>query len=775
MSLPGKLCIGILEEDNPLKSYFRFKPLLVEAEGRYVPFEEDCYPEEGCIRIVPDKNESYHFKARMRRMGLFCVVDLRAHPEENDKIRPNKNFQSDGAEINSCIIYSDVVREPAREMIFQLLPESARDEALARTHTPAVLLRGATVLPQRMVWQAEAEDSEKGRLTAEGAELPVDELQTFDLPGFRGETVSFAIVPAGKLAQVIDEAPVSEAKPRNTEKAQPKAEPAPEPAAAQTPAPQAPAEQEAPTKPWLHRDDSMLPPPVDPRLSPTQRILAAQSGLNPRRGRSLQELIDEKWQHSRMNQLGQPVGPITTGAPVASPVDCAVKAVRDVWDQPQLRTQLLQALSGIEEFGASLEECREAVRQRDIETHLQNLEARRLALMDELDRLRAGAADVKAQLKQEIRQQEAADLADAVQKTEAARREQARYEKLAKEARAAAADARKAVETATGEELERRLRDFALNEHMLERMAEIRGERERLPEAVDAEALSLEALAARVQARCEADGIALSRLEALNLSVCLTMGPAMFISGPVGSGKTSAARLLGEALGWQAAGRCAGFEPGKTPLADHPRLLELARTPDAPALLVLDDANLSGNRDPLRGLETALEHPEWRLLATLQDAHSGALVPANVLDKGFVVRLTPHGEQPWHARRRTAWTQEVPALLSAARNELLALPDNAVPEACTARMEALRKALNEHGAAVSLRALEDAWTYCGIMIASLGEETDPMAILDLAVAQRVLPPLLASAPIQALAHLPELLKDLPVSRALLDQPLPVMI
>ena len=33
--LPGKLCIGILEEDNPLKSYFRMKPLLVENEGRY--------------------------------------------------------------------------------------------------------------------------------------------------------------------------------------------------------------------------------------------------------------------------------------------------------------------------------------------------------------------------------------------------------------------------------------------------------------------------------------------------------------------------------------------------------------------------------------------------------------------------------------------------------------------------------------------------------------------------------------------------------------------
>ena len=69
-----------------------------------------------------------------------------------------------------------------------------------------------------------------------------------------------------------------------------------------------------------------MPRPIDPRLSPAQRTLAAQSGLNPRRGRSLQELIDEKWQQSRLNQLGMPIAPIQTGAPVTSPVDAAVDA-----------------------------------------------------------------------------------------------------------------------------------------------------------------------------------------------------------------------------------------------------------------------------------------------------------------------------------------------------------------------------------------------------------------------------------------------------------------
>ena len=64
MTLPGKLCIGILEEDNPLKSYFRFKPILIRDGERFSPFDApEEYPADGCIRIVPDKNESSLFKA----------------------------------------------------------------------------------------------------------------------------------------------------------------------------------------------------------------------------------------------------------------------------------------------------------------------------------------------------------------------------------------------------------------------------------------------------------------------------------------------------------------------------------------------------------------------------------------------------------------------------------------------------------------------------------------------------------------------------------------
>ena len=844
MSLPGKLCIGIVEEDNPQKAYFRFKPLLVAEGDRYVPYEDAAaYPAEGCIRIVPDKNESYQFKARMRRMGLFCVVDLRNHSEANDKIRPNKNFREGSAEQNAFIIYSDVVREPAPQTIFEVVPEAAPDAPRPFPHTAQVLVRGDAESPERCDWEAVPGTEDQARLVPTGKRFAPEGIQLFDLVGFKGEALAFGIVPpvnapaahspqAAKPpeAEAVKHEPdaakdksparpgAGEAKPeapaqpsgnaRPEAPAQPGEAPggssapdggsapggssapdgrsAPEaddslrPGGAGTPPSQRealeddaatkkgalsegagtrsvadgvvplpegggqrpggaapeprPASPRQPEKPWIHRDASMLPRPVDPRLSPAQRSLAAQSGMNPRRGRSLQELIDEKWQQSRLNQLGQPVAPIQTGAPLSSPVDSAVSAVRDVWNQPQLRKSLLESLGGIEEFGASLEECREAARQRDIESHLENLEARRLALLGELDKLTKKSADARQSLKQELRQEAEGEAAEAGRRAKAAQAEQAKYEALAEEARAAARDARKAVDDLTGEELERRLREFTLTGHMLERMRLIKGEAEAVPPAAPrVESVDLNTLAARLTARYEAEGYAITRTDALNLCACAAVSPVLFLSGPVGCGKSEAVRLLGEALGWSAAGRCARFAPGKGSLAEDARVTALDELPDAPALLLLDDANLFPAPDPLRALEP-VDHPQWRLCLTLQDG--GAPLSAHALDRGFLVRLVPRQDTPWKPRARAAYEAPTPASLC------LETPEVALPAAVEARLDSLREMLARRGALASLRALNDIWRYCALMLDALGERADAMRLLDRAVAQRLLPALL---------------------------------
>ena len=797
MAMPGKLCVGILEEDNPLRSYFRFKPLLMEENGRYIPFEDqERYPDEGCIRIVPDKNESYFFKSRMRQNGLFSVVDLRDHPGENDKIRPNKNYRHSGEEINAYIIYSDVVRGPAPDMIYQLLPVEALQGPVQKPHTPRVLLRQENgINPICHEWEPIDESGEQVRLKPSTVSCPVADFQAFEVPGFRGETLAFLIKPAALMDSVCESvehpvvrhesAPVFEKReqrplPPVREKENEKPEPEvrkPEPVSEPEPTPEPEKVEESPEiqelqqpeKPWICHDASMLPPPVDPRLSRTEQMLAAQSGLNPRRGRSLQELIDEKWAHSRLNQLGMPVEPIATGQPVRNPVDVAVAAVREAWGQPQMRQELLNAVMSMDGIIDVARERWQATRQSAIAEELNALEAQRLELLNDIDHLKLNNQKVREQLKQEIRRDEADALADAVDRTRAARAEQAKYEKLAEEARMAAGDARALLDQLAGKALEDKIRDVALTHHVEERLELLRNETVSLPPV--AEKLDINAFIERLLVRTEAMGWRFTRQEAANLCVCLALSPTLLLSGGPGSGKTTAAKLLAGALGAGDAGRCVLCPPARKPLSEDSRVEALNRFLEVPAVVILDDCNLIPAQDALRGA-TQCAGSEWRVIATVQDAHSGLPLNANTLDQGFMVRLTVPADLPWQPPTRKALPHEALASIEEAR---ASLPQAEVPAALVERMDALRKCMSECGAAISRRALDDTWRYCSAMLALLGAEADPEALFDRAVAQRILPATLAAAPIEAVLKLREFAADMPVCRDLLAQPLPVNI
>ncbi len=767
MSLPGKLCIGILEEDNPLKSYFRFKPLLVEQEGKYVPFEDgEAYPEDGCIRIVPDKNESSHFKARMRRIGLFSVVDLSAHPNENDKIRPNKNYHGDAGEQNANIIYSDVVREPACDMIYEIVSGMPEDGLIPKPHTRKVLVRADGVVGGiAYAWEAveaEASAEETVRLCAEGEACPIDEMQVFEIPGFRTETLYFAVKPSSMMDQVSDLPPEKVEKPAPVAPAE---EPAPQPAPVVVPV--APAVQEE--KPWITHDATMIPQPVDMRLTPMQRLIAAQTGINPRRGRSLQELIEDKWQQSRLNQLGHPVNAIATGDPVANPVQLAVEAVRSAWNNPDMRTPLLKSLSGIEEFGISFKECREIVRKSTIEKELNELEAQRLKMLSEMEQLRKGRDDLRTQLKQEIRRDEAAAFAEAVKKTEAAKAAQAECEKQAEHARDAVRSAQEALDALSNGELERKLCEFANNSRILEQLQRIKERHEKADAAGSdtiAEKISLEAFEARIIDAFAAEGWVIDHAFAANLAVCTALSQVTVFGGPAGSGKSAAPALIAEALGWKSAGKFARIAPGcKDAQA------ALGHLEGRPALVLLDDANTAPG-DPFRGASDAA----WKLCVSIQDAEAGRPVNANLLDKGFVIRLArPASDEKWQPAQKTPAAPVPPADLEALQAEARAIAADYMSDALAERMNKLRSTLAEQGLSLSRRALDDTWYYCGAMLALLKGDANADEIFDMAVAQRILPALLASAPIEALVQLKPIIKNMPNCSALLTQPLPVML
>ena len=804
MSLPGKLCIGILEEDNPLRSYFRFKPLLVDEGGVYVPFEAgERYPDEGCIRIVPDKNESYHFKARMRQMGLYCVVDLRDHPNDNDKIRPNKNYRPDGEEINAYIIYSDVVRGPAPGMIFELVPAAMADAPVPTPNTSMVLLeKDGAADPVCHTWEAAAEG--RATLRATPAVCPLEGLQTFEFSGFRDKTLRFAIRAAATMDAVSDmPAKIERPEPVKsvTDRERPEIRPVPQPVAAPNPvsaseAPEKPAEPEksaapeklaepekpaAPEKPaepentgdkpWIHRDESIVPRPANPHLSRSEQMRASQAGLNPRRGRSLQELIDEKWQQSRLDQLGMTAGPIVTGAPVQNPMDAAVESLKQIWANPDMRRPLIDAISEVDDFLDSLRKFREQAGLSLVEHQLDDLEAQRLELLNELDKLKAGSSGIREQLKQEIRREEATALAEAVEKTRIAREEQARFEQLASDARDAAKDARSVLDSLAGEQLEQKIRDVALTRRVEERLELLKAASEGAIAPIRADKIDIEGFIDRFTRRSTTEGWSLSRAEAANLCVCLAIAPMLTLTGAPGSGKTTAARMLADALGLSNAHRVAVCPPETKNALRDDEVARLRHAPESPSMVILDDANLCPAPDALRGLGQICDD-EWRTVLTVQDAHSGAPLSAAALDRGFVVRMAPSDALPWKPGVRKPLPVFAPASIQSLQ---ASLPRMELPTALVARMQALRDALSKCGASVSRRALDDAWRYCGAMIALLGDEADADHIFDLAVAQRILPGLLASAPLEAVLAFRREAEKLPLCKALLKQPLPFMI
>lgn len=730
MPLPGKFCVGILEEDNPLKSYFRFKPLLVEQDGRYVPFGEyEAYPKDGCLRIVPDKNESARFKARMREIGLFAVVDLTAHPNRNDKIRDNKNFRDDDVERNASILYSDVVREPADGLIYSVL-SSAEDASPAPL---ALLCPEETLLGE--VWRRETDEEGNVRLVQTDRTVNADALQRFDLPGFREETLSFCVDPSAL---------------RPAEKPEPpKAVPAPEKAEKPAPAPE--------EKPWICHS-LPFPPPADPRLTPLERV---QCGLNPRRGRSLQEIIDDKWRRSRFDQLGHSVPELTQTEPAENPVEKGVEVLRSVWRQPELRGELIRSLSELEGMNDAMEAGRAAARQSAANRELNDLEAQRLELLADLDKLRRGRAELREKLKQEIRRDEAASLADAVEKTRRAREEQARCEQAAQRSRAAAETAEDAIRAMSDGRFEKRLQEFCVES----RAAELLG-RLSMPAPApraDGESADAETLVARVMETFAAAGRAVDRDEAVHWLVCASQSPVLLLSGPAGCGKTQAARLLAAALG--AAGeRFRAFAPGEDSPSER-----LPGEGDAAAVALLDDANLSGCADPLRGLSIAAEEGRVLVWATLQD--EGMPVSARIFDRAFTLRLeAERADSEWKPAETQPIAECAPVSRGALREAFAPQPD-AIPETLRTRMDGLRRALGALDVRLSRRTLTALWNACAAEIPRSGRA--PSEILDRALAERALPAVLASAPMEALTALPKLLEDFPRCRALLRQPLPI--
>ena len=173
MNLQGKLTLAFLEEDRPQGGLFRVKPLINDDTVFSTDLTQDL-PDDGYLRVVPDKNEQRTFKARMRELGPLCVIDLRN--EAKGKVKKNRNYRPDKQENNQYVVYSDVIRPCPADRIFQVVQESGLENAV----TEKVYIRSGANIQGPCLKNGEAAGGSVEK-------LPPDSrfLRTVDLPDGR--------------------------------------------------------------------------------------------------------------------------------------------------------------------------------------------------------------------------------------------------------------------------------------------------------------------------------------------------------------------------------------------------------------------------------------------------------------------------------------------------------------------------------------------------------------------------------------------------------------
>ncbi|MBP3649075.1 MAG: hypothetical protein J6K73_04760 [Clostridia bacterium] len=138
----GTVTLAFVEEDNKQRVIFRVFPLCTR-EGEMLLGNKELFPDDGSLRIVPDKREQSTFKERMREINGLCAINLVSDGRELVKVRQNRNYAPDQGERNQQAIYSDVICEFAPGACFEVV-EAGKDASGALT--PMVLIQHGKLL-----------------------------------------------------------------------------------------------------------------------------------------------------------------------------------------------------------------------------------------------------------------------------------------------------------------------------------------------------------------------------------------------------------------------------------------------------------------------------------------------------------------------------------------------------------------------------------------------------------------------------------------------------
>lgn len=699
MAINGCLTLAWLEEDDPSRGFFRVRPAAVISAEPEAYVHGGEYGEEGFLRVVPDKNEMSTFKLRMRTLGRLCLIDLRAHPRENDKIRQNKNYAL-GTDHNPFMIYSDVIRRLPDDLVCQLA--DSRGETVTRR---AFLREGEELCGPYCV----AEDG--WRECEEYARVPQEQCpgRILELSDGRSGCATL-IIKRVENVNALSLSPISDFVPEREPRTRP--QPAPEPSHA------APEPQPAPESAEPKQDDG-----ADYAL----RRLKEQMGLNPRKGRSLSEVVDEQWRMRRQDELGQTVPPLAASEPVSSPAERALEAISAAWQFSGARAPLIQGIIARDELIRRLFEVYEPGGQRaPTDARLVELEAERLRLITELDGLRRRTREMKAEVLRELRQTGEAD-AEALRNSIVLLDEQVelrkrRLDELEASARSLEEEITKALDRPLTERLAGMLADSRLRELLptAESHAPERAPEQPQEQPVARALLTPEELTDRVSLCLCAHGWQFSRDDISHMLTVMALGRPLILSGFSGCDDMRLGEALCEALGDAGPGPCVRLNGGGS-------------------------APESGGRC----LRAVLDYPD------------GSPVKAAQLDAGFLMRDTSAlclpGDMP-----------ELPELDEASFGRLLG---GRLSEAVRDRLMALTARLGEFGARVSHGALYDCARYVASAAARMsGGEA---GALDYALASRVLPAVMLTASDALIRALPGIFEGMERCMRIMRAPLPV--
>ncbi len=322
MIFQGKAVLVYLEEDNITKAYFRIQPLLT-ADGPVSKEDLALLPDEGFLRIVPDRNEQHTFKDRMRTMCGLCMLDLRNQPAEANKIRTNKNYSPSHGENNQYIVYSDAVRAIEPNLFYQVVSQADAEKAV----TPVIYIRNGANMQGPV-----AKDAPE--LSDDVKQLPPDS-QGIHSISLNGQELLFYWPPA---------APAEEVAPATEEKAEAAVEAVEEAAAA---ASETPAEEKQTALDHIQQMNAdvlsntankLTDKPAAPAFVPQQQPLngtklyaAGQRNNNIRRAHNaLMETVEFQRYTSKPEAPGAVVNDSAALKAVQNPVDAFKRTLQKV-------------------------------------------------------------------------------------------------------------------------------------------------------------------------------------------------------------------------------------------------------------------------------------------------------------------------------------------------------------------------------------------------------------------------------------------------------------